>query len=444
MKYSCRHIDIAGLTRRQFIRFAALSYTTVLVGCAVNPVTGRSQLMLVSEREEAELDRVNHPHQFSSDYGQVQDPALVEYVSSVGRALAGVSHRSDIPYRFVPLNAAYVNAYTFPAGSVGITRGILVGLGSEAELAALIGHELGHVNARHTAQRMSKGVLTSLIVSGVAAYAGGENEKYASLAAGLGTIAAGALLAKYSRDNEREADSLAMDYMVAAGYGPQGHTDLMDMLRSLHKKRPNALELMFASHPMSDERYRDSLRKRNTLPGSSRNLPVHRERYMDRTAPLRAKKAAIEGMQEGDRSMMRKRYTEAEGHYGEALRHAPGDYAGLLMMAKCQLALDRPASAAKFAQDATAAYPTEPQALHVMGIARLRLKDYGSAFESFSGYEKVLPGNPNTLFYKGFSLEKMGNRKESADHYVRYLKKVDSGENATYARGRLKEWGYLK
>lgn len=435
---------LTGLSRRQFLQLGALSATSLLLGCAVNPVTGKSQFMLVSEGEEIDLDRRNFPHQFSSDYGQVQDPALVEYIASVGRSIASTTHRPNMPYQFAPLNAAYVNAYTFPAGSVGITRGVLVNLESESELAALIGHELGHVNARHTAQRMSKGVLTSVLVAGVAAYAGQENERYQSLAAGLGAIAAGALLARYSRDNEREADSLAMDYMIRSGYGPQGHTDLMDMLRSLHRRKPGTLELMFATHPMSDERYRDSLKKRESLPLSAKELPLHRERFMDNTSILRAKKGAIERMQDGDSSMMDKKYSEAEVHYKEALRLAPGDYAGLLMMAKCQLARDRSGTALKFAEDAMAVYPQEPQALHVAGIARLQLKDFEGAYSSFNRYEEMLSGNPNTIFYKGLSLEKMDRRSEAADHYVRYLKQVDKGENAQYAQGRLREWGYVK
>lgn len=432
------------LSRRKFLHISSLSAMSLFLGCASNPVTGKRQLILISESEEIELDRENSPHQFSSDYGASQNQSLQSYIASVGKPIAAGTHRPNMPYRFVVVNAAYINAYTFPGGSVGITRGILLDLESEAELSSLIGHELGHVNARHTAQRMTKSVLTSLAIASVTAYAGSESEKYQAIAAGLGSIAAGALLAHYSRDNEREADSLGMDYMVKAGYNPGGQTDLMDMLRSLSRKKPNAIELMFTTHPMGEERYQSSVRKISSLPTQVKDLPYHRERYMDNTAGLRAISKAIDEMQNGDKLMMGSKFGDAKKHYGEALRIAPGDYAGLLMMAKCQFALEDYSLARRYAEDAVTVYPEEAQALHILGIANLQLKKYEEAFNNFEQYGQILPGNPNTVFFKGLSLEKMGKRDRAATEYITYLNKVQSGQYAEYAYNKLVEWGYVK
>jgi predicted Zn-dependent protease len=244
-----------GISRREFLWLTALSSAGFLTGCAINPVTGRSQLMFVSEDKEIAIDRENSPHQFSSDYGPVQDPELNKYIDDAGKTIAGHTHRPHMPYSFRAVNATYVNAYAFPGGSIACTRGILLEIENEAELAGLLGHELGHVNARHTAQQMSKGTITSLILTGVGAYAEQQGSGLGDLATGLGNIAAGALLAKYSRDNEREADSLGMRYMVQSNYSPEGMVGLMDILRSMSKEKPNAIEMMFATHPMSDERY---------------------------------------------------------------------------------------------------------------------------------------------------------------------------------------------
>jgi predicted Zn-dependent protease len=432
------------INRRNFLILAGTSAGSLILGCAVNPVTGRQQLMLISEGEEKQIDRANSPHQFSADYGPIQDKQLSDYIADVGRSVGKVTHRTNMPYRFIPLNAAYVNAYTFPAGSIGITRGILLELENEAALAALIGHELGHVNARHTAQAMSKGVLASLALAGLSSAASDLGSGAEQLAGGLGQIAAGALLASYSRDNEREADSLALEYMVKADYGPKGHLDLMDMLQSLNKRKPSAIELMFATHPMSRERYESSKRAIGAMDPSTGNLPVHRERYMDNTASLRSIAPAIEQMQTGDRLMRSGKYGEAKNHYGDALRKAPGDYAAFLMMAKCQLALKDYSLAKRYAEDATEVYPTEPQALHVLGMSELLLKKYDLAHDRFVGYEKRLPGNPNTVFYIGLSAEGMGKREEAANRFYAYLKEVNKGEKAQYAYGKLKEWGYMK
>jgi hypothetical protein len=122
------------------------------------PVTGESQFMLMTEAGEIRLDQKHSPHQFSADYGQVQDPALNRYLNQKGKQLAAVTHRPDMPYSFRCVNATYVNAYAFPGGSIATTRGILLELENEAELDALLGHEIAHVNARHTAARMSQAI----------------------------------------------------------------------------------------------------------------------------------------------------------------------------------------------------------------------------------------------------------------------------------------------
>lgn len=432
-----------GVTRREFLACSAAVSASLCTGCAVNPVTGQQQLMFVSEQEEMTLDRQNSPHQISADYGVVQDRGLAAYVGEVGRKLAPFTHRPDMPYRFLPVNATYVNAYAFPGGTIGVTRGILLGLESEAALASLLGHEMGHVNARHTAEQMSKGVVTSLILAGASAYIGSRTG-YGQLASNIGEIAGGALLASYSRDNEREADALGLEYMTAAGYNPGGQVQLMELLRSLHKEKPSALELMFSTHPMSEERYQTVVASVAGLPPSTADLPLFRERYMDRTASLRSLGDAIREMQDGTKFMGKKKYAQAESSFAAALKKAPGDYAGLLMMAKCQYALEKFDEMDRYAEEAKAAYPAEAQAYYAGGIAKLRRRRYEAALADFTRYGEILPGNPETVFYKGLSLEKLGRREDAARHYQQYLQQVSRGEKAQYAARRLREWGYLR
>ncbi|MDH3394028.1 MAG: M48 family metalloprotease, partial [Desulfobulbaceae bacterium] len=204
------------LTRRRFLKLTSLSIAGLAAGCAVNPVTGRQQLMLVSEEQELSIDKKNSPHQFSVDYGVMQDQQLNNYINTVGKKIAIRTHRPDMPYSFRGVNAAYINAYAFPGGSIAATRGILLAMENESQLAALLGHELAHINARHTASQMSKSMLGNAFLSGAVAYAG--QRQYGKLTEQIGMLSAGILLASYSRDNEREADSIGMQYMVAAGY----------------------------------------------------------------------------------------------------------------------------------------------------------------------------------------------------------------------------------
>ena len=176
------------MTRREFLWFSSMTAAGLVAGCATNPVTGRSQLMLVSEDEEIQIDKQNSPYQFSADYGTVQDKRLNGYIDRTGKNIAAQTHRTHMPYNFHVVNAVYVNAYAFPGGTIACTRGILLSLDNEAELSALLGHELGHVNARHTAEQMSKGMLTQTVVGGLAVAAGTQGAVYGNHGVPAGTV----------------------------------------------------------------------------------------------------------------------------------------------------------------------------------------------------------------------------------------------------------------
>ena len=438
------------LTRRDFVWLMTVTATSltapaILGGCATDPVTGKTTLVGLSEADEVAIDRQQSPHQLSSDYGAVQDPRLNGYLTQIGSSCAGRSHRPQMPYSFRAVNANYVNAYTFPGGSVAATRGILLELNNEAELAALLGHEIGHVNARHAAEQAGRGLIASLLVAGAAiATAAAGYGDYAGLVQLGGMVGGSALLARYSRDDEREADALGLEYTTRAGYSPTGLVGLMDMLQRQSREKPNMLEAMFASHPMSDERYATARSQADGAYAAARAFPVHRERYMDMTAPLRRLKPAIDEEQRGEDQMRRKDLRQAEAHLTNALRLAPDDYTGNVLMAKCLIAQKRYPQAAPYLDRAKAIYPGEGQAVHLSGVNKLALRQPAAAFQEFDEYERRLPGNPNTIFFKGIAQESMQNRPAAAREYQRYMQAVSQGDQANYAAARLKTWGYLK
>lgn len=428
-------------SRREFLHLSTLAGAGLIAGCAVHPVTGRRELMLMSEPQEIELDKQNSPHQISADYGTTRDKTLSEYISNVGQSIAPETHRPHMPYSFHTLNAPYVNAYAFPGGTIGITRGILLDLENEAELASLIGHEAGHVSARHTSQRMTRGLLAAVVLSGASVAAGPD---MGDLVAGLGGIGAGALLAGYSRNQEREADSLGLEYMAGAGYNPEGFEGLMNMLNEMSGRDESAMAVLFSTHPMSSERYQTAVNEVSSrYAAQKKTSPIYRERYMDNIAGLRRIAPAIKAMQDGDEQMMKQNPQKAREHFQKSLEVAPEDYAGNLKMAKCQMALQNNREALTYARNAGSAYPEEPQAKHIAGMANMRLKNYERALKEFDDYEQALPGNPNTVFFQGFSLEGMGRREQSAQKYYNYLQLVNQGDYANHAYTRLEEWGYI-
>lgn len=431
-------------TRREFLWLSSLSTLGILTGCAPNPVTGRAQLMLISEEDEIKLDRQFSPQQFSSDYGITLDAPLNQYITQVGRGLVPATHRPKMPYSFQCVNATYINAYAFPGGTIGVTRGILLEMESEAELGSLLGHELGHVNARHTAERLTRGQISQMLVAGLSILAASRSPALGDVASSLGMLGAGVLLAAYSRDDEREADSLGMDYAVKTGYSPDGFVRLMAILQGLSQKKPAATEILFATHPWSVERYKTALESASGKHLPSQKKPLHRERYLDNTARLRRIRGAISEMQLGERDMAARRLAEAEGRFRKALQQAPQDYAGLLLLSKSLILQDRHGAARPYINEARQVYPQEPQSLFLSGVIRLQAKEFEGALGDFTSYEKALPGNPQLLFLRGFAQEGMGRIKPAAELYHRYLQMVAKGDDARHARRRLVEWGFIK
>jgi len=438
-----RRLHTSRLTRRDTLwLFGASSAALALQGCAVSPITGERILVGMSPEQEKAIDQQQAPHQFSQDMGAVQNDAINGYVSEIGQRLQQNVQRRDMPYSYRVLNANYVNAYTFPGGAMGVTRGIMTELKDESELAALLGHELGHVNARHSAQRQGQALLAQVALVGLTVAAG--NSDWAPLAGIGGQIGASALLANYSRENEREADALGQDYLVKTGYPASGMTGLHELLISGHEKQPSLLETMFSSHPMSTERRDTARRMAETTYAGSLKAPPQRERFMDRSASLRRIKPTIDACKNGETAMAKKDLAAAQGQFARALQMTPRDYPANLRMAQTLQALGKTTEAQRYAEAARQIYPQEGQALKLAASLKLGQRDPAGALADLQAYDRLLPGDSGVLFLKGVSLEGMGQRQAAAQHYAAYLRQSNQGGAAQYSASRLQAWGLMK
>ncbi len=335
------------ISRRQLLQYfgvvsASMTLPLSFTGCAVNPVSGEKQLMMVSRQQEIGTDRQHSPFQFSSDYGISQDKKINNYISHVGKTLVPNVHRLDMPYNFQCVNATYINAYAFPGGSIAVTRGILLKLDNEAQLAALLGHELGHVNARHSSEQMSKNQLSSLLVSGLSIAAGTQSAGLGKLTQQLGMLGQGLLLSRYSRDNEREADFLGNEYMVKSGFSTKGFVGLMEILQSLHEQQPSSTQILFSTHPMSSERLASAVKRQQGVYHSSITNTLNREKYMDSIASLRDKKQGIELLQQGEKYLGKKEYDNAQTSIKKSIQLLKQDYTAHVLMSKCLMVMDKP------------------------------------------------------------------------------------------------------
>ena len=219
------------------------------LACAVNPVTGKKEFMLYSEGQEIELGKQTD-ESVAAQYGLYDDAALQGYISKMGLAIAAKSQRPGLPWRFSVLDSPVVNAFAVPGGSVYVTRGILAMMSSEAELAAVLGHEIGHVNARHSMSQMSKQQ-----VAQIGLVAGSVISKKFAQYAGLASAGLQVLFLKYSRDNENQADALGVGYSRATGYDP---ADMAVTFRALQRMGDmsggSSLPGFLSTHPLTADR----------------------------------------------------------------------------------------------------------------------------------------------------------------------------------------------
>lgn len=234
-------------------RLLTVLFSLAVTGCSTNPVTGKSELTFVSEQEEISIGRQQYlPAQQSQGGLYKVDDELTKYVTKVGNRLAAVSDR-PLPYEFVVINDSTPNAWALPGGKIAINRGLLLELESEAELAAVLGHEIVHAAARHGARSMERGMLLQGAVMLTAI--GTQDSAYANYIVGGASVGAQMISQKYGRNAELEADKYGIEYMARAGYDPAAAISLQEKFVALKDgKKASWLEGLFASHPPSQER----------------------------------------------------------------------------------------------------------------------------------------------------------------------------------------------
>ncbi len=247
---------------------------SLLAGCGtpvLNPVTGETERSVMTEADEIAEGRRMHA-QVLQAYGVVKDAKLQAYVNEVGQRLAAKSHRPDLRWTFTVLDSPEINAFALPGGFVYVTRGIMAYLDSEADLAGVIGHEIGHVTARHGAQRATRqqragiGVFAATVLGMVLEGAAGV-EGAGDLVGQVSQQAAAGAIASYSRDQELQADRLGAEYLVRSGYDPDSMVAVIRLLRDQEQFAADAARAAgralpernqwLASHPSNEQRLQD-------------------------------------------------------------------------------------------------------------------------------------------------------------------------------------------
>ncbi len=284
---------------------SAVVLILTISGCASNPVTGKTQLKLVSSAQERAIGEQQYSPSRQMQGGDYTiEPELTAYVQEVGSRVARASN-VNLPYEFTILNNSVPNAWAMPGGKIAINRGLLTEMNSEAELAAVLGHEVTHSAASHGASAMTRGML--LQAGMLALQISQRDNDYAQYVVGAASLGAQLISNKYGRDKELESDLYGMRFMSKAGYDPAAAVDLQNTFVKISKgagRRTDFISGLFASHPPSQQRVDTNRRTLATLPPGG---DYGRERYQQmiagikRNAPAyKAHDDAVAAMRKGD------------------------------------------------------------------------------------------------------------------------------------------------
>ena len=274
-----------------------------IAGCGTNPVTKKTEFQFVSEDKEIAIGKENYaPARQSQGGDYIIDPELTAYVQDIGKRLGAVSDRPELPYEFVVLNDSVPNAWAMPGGKIAFNRGLLYELNSEAELAAVMGHEIVHAAARHGAKGMERGILLqgAMIAVGI----GAQNSNYGNLIVGASQLGAQLTTSKYGRDAESESDYYGMLYMKKAGYDPSAAVTLQEtFVRLSADKKSDFITGLFASHPPSQERVNAN---KATLAKIGAGGNLGKDVYAQKVAKVKATEAAYKAYDEGVKALAKK------------------------------------------------------------------------------------------------------------------------------------------
>ena len=435
--------------------FLTVFLSLTITACGTNPVTKKKEFQFVSEEKEIAIGKENYsPARQSQGGDYIIDPDLTAYVQSIGKRLGAVSDRPELPYEFVVLNDSVPNAWAMPGGKIAFNRGLLYELNSEAELAAVMGHEIVHAAARHGAKSMERSVFLqgAMIAVGI----GAQNTDYANLAVGASQLGAQLISSKYGRDAESESDYYGMKYMKKAGYDPTAAVTLQEtFVRLSANKESNWLTGLFASHPPSPERVAAN---KVTLAKLGAGGEMGKETYAQKVAKVKATQPAYKAYDDavkslkkgdtttatslaqkaiagepreakfqellGDIALTQKKPQEALGYYDKAIKMQPDYFKPYVQSGIALFNMGKKAEAEPFLKRANELLPTAPGHALLGDIAESRgemdiaLQHYQIAASSNSEIGKQagehavridLPRNPSKYIRSGALADSAGN-----------------------------------
>jgi beta-barrel assembly-enhancing protease len=416
------------------ISFALLA--VIFAACGTNPVTGKREIQFVSEAQEVQVGEQNYAPMRQVEGGEMEVmPELTVYVSQVMNKLAAVADR-QLPYEIKVLNSSVPNAWAMPGGKMAINRGLLTELKSEAELAAVLGHEIVHAAARHGAKAQERGTLmqAGMALGQIGAALGGVETDVAQLALGATGIGLQMVNQKYGRDQELESDYYGMKYMKAAGYDPQAAIGLQETFVRLSNARGGQsgfFERLFASHPPSQERVE---KNRQTAAELGAGGFVGEQEYKTRLAALFKAKPAYDKFDQASVALGKKDYATARTAANEAVRLLPQEGRFHELLGNVEMAQKRYKESIPHYQQAMRYNPNYFGSYLGAGVAQYQLGNKSQAQQWLKRSHDLLPTAP-AAYYLGRFAQESGDRNAAMQYY-----KTAAGSQSEYGQLAAREF----
>ena len=414
-----------------FKLYSSLLIATVIVfsvtACGTNPVTKKKEFQFVSQDKEIAIGKQNYaPARQSQGGDYVIDPELTAYVQDVGKRLGAVSDRPELPYEFVVLNDSVPNAWAMPGGKIAFNRGLLCELNSEAELAAVMSHEIVHAAARHGAKGMERGILLqgAMIAVGI----GAQNSNYGNLIVGASQLGAQLTTSKYGRDAESESDYYGMLYMKKAGYDPAAAVTLQETFVRLSKDRKSDfISGLFASHPPSAERVSAN---KVTLAKIGAGGNMGKELYAQKVIKVKATQAAYKAYDDGVKALAKKDTATATKLAHQAIAGEPREARFQELLGDIALTDNKSQDALNYYAKAIKMHPDYFKPHVQSGIALFNMGKKSEAEPFLKRANELLPTAPGHLLL-GQIAEGRGDINAALQHYqVAASSNSDIGKDA--------------
>lgn len=391
-------------------RFLLILFLFIFTSC----VQSNGYFTLLPQEKEIELGKFYLPSSLDEFEGLYPEEKVQVYLKKLGEKLSLQATRK-VPYQFYLVNSDIVNAFALPGGPVVITRGILLTLKSESELAGILAHEIGHIERRHHARFIEKQLAINLLLQIGSLFL--PQDLSGEILFRLGQISAGLLTLKFSRDQEREADETGFYLLIKSGYSPEGMLRVFEYFKGLEKTRPPE---WLSTHPLPESRIKEWKERLSQIKPTGAFIKDS-SYFQEVLALLRETQPSFEEVKKGKKALKEKDFERAKSHFLRALQLYPKNIPALLYLSRLKIREKDYLSAREYALSALKYHPELFSGYYLAGLSEFGLGNWKTSLNYLERAKVLIPFEGSTYYYCGRNYENLQDYAKALENYKRAL-----------------------